>query len=203
MADIKHVGRIVSTGRKVIVAYRTLPGDSDYCLVVPTENLTDAQHDSLIRAVESSAGQSAYEFAEVMARSQFPDGSVMLANLHVNGRLAKVKTDEVEMTPNFHASIRLDELNKIIAEQRGVSINDLAITSDSPNTEVREVASVNELPASTESLPEIDQSEISQPLSDEQLAKKYRSDADRLSKEAAQLRRQAEELMPTKKKSKS
>jgi len=32
------------------------------------------------------------------------------------------------------------------------------------------------------------------------LAKKYRSDADRLSKEAAQLRRMAEDLVPAKKK---
>jgi hypothetical protein len=32
------------------------------------------------------------------------------------------------------------------------------------------------------------------------MAKKYRSDADRLSKEAAQLRRMAEDLVPTKKK---
>ena len=40
-------------------------------------------------------------------------------------------------------------------------------------------------------------------LSDEDLAKSYRSQADRLSKEAAQLRRQAEELVPTKKKSKA
>jgi hypothetical protein len=39
-----------------------------------------------------------------------------------------------------------------------------------------------------------------QPLSDEDLARKYRSDADRLSKEAAELRRQAETLVPTKKK---
>jgi hypothetical protein len=37
-------------------------------------------------------------------------------------------------------------------------------------------------------------------MTDEVLAKKFRSDADRLSKEAAELRRQAEELVPTKKK---
>jgi len=39
-------------------------------------------------------------------------------------------------------------------------------------------------------------------ITDEMLAAKYRSDADRLSKEAAALRRQAEELVPTKKASK-
>ena len=41
---------------------------------------------------------------------------------------------------------------------------------------------------------------LAAPLSDEAIAKKFRSDADRLSKEAAELRRQAEELVPTKKK---
>jgi hypothetical protein len=37
-------------------------------------------------------------------------------------------------------------------------------------------------------------------ITDESLAAKFRSDADRLSKEAAALRRQAEELVPTVKK---
>ena len=36
-------------------------------------------------------------------------------------------------------------------------------------------------------------------LDDNMLASQYRSQADRLSKEAAELRRQAEELVPTKK----
>jgi hypothetical protein len=40
-------------------------------------------------------------------------------------------------------------------------------------------------------------------LTPEQKAKHYRSEADRLSKEAASLRRQAEELVPTAKKVKS
>ena len=40
-------------------------------------------------------------------------------------------------------------------------------------------------------------------LSDEQLAASYRSQADRLYKEAKSLREQAEELVPTKKKSKA
>lgn len=199
MMELKHVGKVVSTGRKVIVAYRTLPGDADYCLVVPTENLSDPQHDALIQLVESSAGQNAYEFAEVMARSSFPDGSIMLANLHVNGKLVKIKTDQIMMTPTFTDSIRLDQLNALIAEDRGVSINDLALKSEipDPNVQVQEIAQVNELPQST-----IESNSL-EPLSDDQLAKKYRSDADRLSKEAAELRRLAEELVPSKRKRKS
>lgn len=192
-----------ANGRKVLVAFRTLPGESDSALVIQTENLTDAQHDAIIKLVESPAGQNSYEFAEVLARAPFPDGSVMLSNLHVSGRLNKVKTSEVEMTPNTFTKIGLDELNQLIAEQRGISINDLAIGNQiEQHTKVEEVATVNDI--SDVKTPEVQPvAESTEPLTDDQLAKKYRSDADRLAKEAAQLRRLAEELAPTKKKAKT
>lgn len=203
MSELKHVGRMKANGRKVLVAFRTLPGESDSALVIQTENLTDAQHDAIIKLVESPAGQNSYEFAEVLARAPFPDGSVMLSNLHVSGRLNKVKTSEVEMTPNTFTKIGLDELNQLIAEQRGISINDLAIGNQiEQHTKVEEVATVNDI--SDVKTPEVQPvAESTEPLTDEQLAKKYRSDADRLAKEAAQLRRLAEELAPTKKKAKT
>lgn len=203
MSELKHVGRMKANGRKVLVAFRTLPGESDSALVIQTENLTDSQHDAIIKLVESPAGQNSYEFAEVLARAPFPDGSVMLSNLHVSGRLNKVKTSEVEMTPNTFTKIGLDELNQLIAEQRGISINDLAIGNQiEQHTKVQEVATVNDI--SDVKTPEIEPvAQSSEPLTDDQLAKKYRSDADRLAKEAAQLRRLAEELAPTKKKAKT
>ena len=69
MATLKHVGRIKSTGKRVVVAYRTLPGDAHHALVIPTEGLSDSYHNSLISTVESNAGQEAYEFAEAMDRN--------------------------------------------------------------------------------------------------------------------------------------
>jgi len=54
--------------------------------------------------------------------------------------------------------------------------------------------------ATAEPAPTEVKQDLNQPLTDEDLARSYRSQADRLSKEAAQLRRQAEELVPTKKK---
>jgi len=197
MADIKHIGRMRATGRKVVVAYRTLPGESDSALVIPTESLNPEQHDALITLVESNAGQTAYEFAEALARSHFPDGQVMLNHLHFSKKLSKVKTSDVDMTPNLQATIDLAQLNQLIAEQKGISVNDLALGN---NTNIpKNVAAINDIsPSKTESFevkaPDAD------PLSDEDLAKKFRSDADRLSKEAAELRRQAESLAPTKKK---
>lgn len=212
MSDIKHVGRIVATGKKCIVAYRTLPGDAYNCLIIPTESLPDEYHDSLINLVESNAGQSAHEFAEALARTNFSDGSIMLAALHTQGRLIKVATDKIEMLPRPGTSINLAELNQIIAEQRGIAVDDLSIkSSDKKEDEVEKVKSVHDL---TYNDPSNDADEVNQepvvtqptinPETDPiGAAKHYRSQADKLAKEAAQFRRMAEELVPTTKKVKS
>ncbi len=68
MKALKHVGRIKASNKKVLVAYRTLPGDAYSCLVVPTENLPDDMHNAIINLVESPAAQEAYEFAEALDR---------------------------------------------------------------------------------------------------------------------------------------
>jgi hypothetical protein len=198
MVNLKHVGRFASNGRKCLVAYRTLPGDSHNCLVIPTEALDDQTHDALIQLVESNSAQMANEFAEVLARTIFPDGSIMLAALHTQGKLMKVATDQVEMIPNFQTTIMLDQLNVVIAEQMGVAIDDLAIKEDFKNdkrddVEVVEVATVTETP-----MPVVEENFEDLPV--EQRATKMRGQADKLSKQAAELRRQAEALVPRKKK---
>lgn len=204
MQNLKHVGRIKSTGKKCLVVFRTLPGDAFNCLVVTTENLDDSYHNALINLVESNAAQTANEFGEVLARSIFPDGTTMLPSLHVKGLLTKLPTGNVEMIPNSQTSVLLSELNQLIAEQRGVSVQDLAIKNDAKkNEEIQELATIKELPPEQENVSKTTSSTAKPadiPLTDEDLAKKYRSDADRLSKEAAQLRRMAEDLVPTKKK---
>lgn len=192
MSELKHVGRVVGTGRKCIVAYRTLPGDAYNCLIIPTESLTDSYHDALINLVESNAGQAAYEFAEAMARTNFPDGYVMLTALHSQNKLIKISTDQVEMLPNLTTAIKLSELNQIIAEQRGTTVDELSLKSPTKIEQPRE-----------DKVVESKLAEPAVPLSPEEQAKKYRSDADRLSKEAASLRRLAEELVPTTKKGKT
>jgi hypothetical protein len=199
MANIKHVGRLKGNKRKVIVPYRTIPGDAYSCLVVFTDSLSSDEHDSLIRVVESSAGQEAYELAEAMSRAYLPDGRNMLIGFHKTGRLHKLATADVEMVPNINSIVGLDELNQLIADHRGVSIEDLAILSNT--TQVETAAEVREVtPLATANVESQITDAVTLPLSDEDLARKYRGDADRLSKEAANLRRMAEELVPTKKK---
>lgn len=194
MAILKHVGRIVTNKRKVIVAYRVVPNEPDNCIVVTTENLMADEHDALMRLVESDPGQSANDLADVMARTVLPDGRIMLAAFHSTGKLIKVPTDQVEMTPNMQTTILLKELNELIAQQEGVSVADLAVK---PNKSSETTSAVT-TELQTETV--LEQPVIDEPLSDEALASKYRSDADRLYKEAKRLREEAERLSPTKKK---
>lgn len=196
MQSLKHVGRITTTGKKVLVAFRTLPGDAYSALVVPTESLSDELHNALINLVESPAAQNAYEFAEALDRTQFPDGSRMLPNLHATGKLIKVSTNQIEMTPVIGTSILLSELNQLIAEQRGIAVDELHVQPTSGNVEVKEVAKATELKETVKSfIPDANVKFDSV----EAEAKHYRSQADKLAKQAAEFRRKAEELVPTKK----
>lgn len=214
MAELKHVGRVIATGRKCLIAYRTLPGDAYSCLIVPTENLPDSYHDALINLVESNAGQTAHEFAEALDRTQFPDGSRMLPALHAQGRLIKIATSQVEVTPTNSSSIVLSELNQIIADNLGIAVDELCIKPAEKNekSEVQEVANVKDISEPLEDFTRttsasVNDGDLIQPAIDPEsdpigAAKHYRSQADKLAKEAAQFRRLAEELVPTVKKSK-
>lgn len=188
----KHVGRIKNNQRKIIVAYRTVPGEPENCIVITTENLMADEHDALIKLVESDTGQSSNEFAEAMARAQLPDGRNMLSGFHTTGKMVKVPTTSVEMTPDRNSVIGLDELNKIIAQQKGIGVDDLSNTpseDDKPDSVVMGNSVVNTI------------TEDAKILTDEELASKMRADATQLSREAKRLREEAEKLHPNKKRS--
>jgi hypothetical protein len=197
MAEIKHVGRVIATNKKCLVAYRTLPGDASFCLIIPTENLPDIYHDAIINLVESQTGQDANEFADALARSQFPDGNNMLRSLHGSNRLIKAPTSAIEMLPAPGTSIVLSELNQMIAEMRGVTVDDLSIKEsfEKKVEEPKATATVKETPAIVNA--KVIPTTFESPEAE---AKFYRSQADKLAKEAANFRRKAEELAPTKKK---
>lgn len=185
---------MASNGRKVVVAYKVVPGEPENAIVVTTENLMSEEHDTLMKLVESAAGQESEDLATAMARTPLPDGRNMLAAFHTTGKMVKVPTESVVMTPNTQTKIKLNELNQLIAEQRGVTVSDLALG----NTAVRPAESVNETAEVDPIMPL--QAATNDVLTDEDLARQYRSQADALYKEAAALRKKAEELVPTKKK---
>jgi hypothetical protein len=126
----------------------------------------------------------------------------MLPALHASGRLVKLATKDVEMTPTTSVSIMLSELNQIIAEQRGVAVDDLALTgSDVKPEEKIQVQEGEGLKTTSASVNETEVASTPASFdSPDSEAKFYRSQADKLSKQAAEMRRKAEELAPTKKK---
>lgn len=182
---MKHIGKMKNNNAKVVVVYRTLPGDPYSALVVASSTLGESYHDALMNLVQDPSGQSANEFAEILAVRKFPDGNNMLSWLHTYGHLKKVPTNLVIMTPTAKASVVLEELNKLIAEQKGVSIEDLAVSDGSAKK------SISEKTESKTSEPKVES-----PMT----AASLRSKADSLFKEAQKLRKQADELDPPKKK---
>ena len=198
MANTNHVGRVKTNKRKCVVVFRTIPGDPESCLILPTENLSPQDHDSVINLVESNTGQTAYEFGEAMDRALLQDGSRMLPRFHATGKLVKLRTDQIEMTPTTNYSLGLDELNRAFAESRGVSISDLTLApTDADKPRKRDLGE----PAVAERQLVEDAVNVpnEQPLSDEDIAAQYRSQADAMYKEAKRLRDEAEALVPTKK----
>ena len=129
----KHIGELADESKaKVVIMYRTVPGEADNCLVVGTKFLPDQYHNALMKAVESDGGQDAEEFADYAGRQTFPDGTNMLAMLHNDNYIKKFKTNEIMITYGTGADgrILLNKLNEMIAKDKGVKVADLAKDPD-------------------------------------------------------------------------
>jgi hypothetical protein len=200
---MKHVGKMKNNGARVVTVFRTLPGDPHSALVVGTNGLADSYHDALMSLIESESGQQAYELADILAVRKFPDGNTMLEWLHNRGMLKKVPTNGVLMTPNPSTMIPLDELNTLIADQQGVSLEDLSIKPD----EAKEEIVVSEATAEKKTKWDKAREEKAEAAKETESTKlelspaEMRSRADALYKEAARLRKEADSLDPPKKKS--
>lgn len=191
---MKHVGKMKNNSARVAIVYRTLPGDPYSSLVIGTNGLVDSYHDSLMAVIEGDMGQQTNELADILSIRRFPDGSNMLGYLHSNGHLVKVPTNMVLVTPDSKTSIPLNELNELIAKQKGVSVEDLAVTDGSQ----KKVSSKESV---MENIPAVDTSPKINDGGFELTASEMRSRADALFKQAQQLRKQADEIDPPKKKS--
>ena len=189
---MKHIGKMKNNSARLAIVYRTLPGEPLNCLVVGTQGLADSYHDSLMSLLEHDAAQQANELADALAVRKFPDGSVMLGYLHANGHLKKIPTNMVIMTPDSQTQIPLDELNVIIAQQKGITVDELAVNDGSDpapkTTKTVEVPTVGTDSSGSQSF--------------EMTPAEMRSRADALYKEAAKLRKDADELDPPKSKKK-
>jgi hypothetical protein len=113
----------------------------------------------------------------------------MLGYLHANNHMRKVPTNTVLMTPDTQTQIPLDQLNEIIAQQKGISIEDLAVNdgSEKAQTKAKQPAKKEVKSDGIDDTPEMSASDM-------------RSKADALYKEAARLRKEADEIDPPKSK---
>jgi len=118
MPITKHLGRLKSTGSKVAVVFREIYNedgdvtDPDNALIVDTDTLPNMWVDSFMDAVLSTEGQDTVNFFEVAMRKTLPDGRVLLRALVDEGRMRKVRTNEIIMEPDKQVRIPLDELNR-------------------------------------------------------------------------------------------
>ena len=131
----KHIGELADESKaKVVIMYRTVPGEPNNCLVVGTKFLPDLYHNGLMKAVESEGGQQADEFAEYASRQTFADGTNMLAMLHNDNYIKKFKTNEIMVTygTGEDGRILLNKLNEMVAKEKGTTVKEMAKDPEAP-----------------------------------------------------------------------
>jgi hypothetical protein len=172
---IKHVG-VNGQGKKCVVVFRELPGDSDSALIIPTESLPTLYHDDLISAIESSNCQDSLDPSDYLFRQVFNDGTNMLNTLHQKGWMVKVPTKSVAMTPSPGVVINLVDLNRELKQ-----IGNAQAAYGTRSSDIATNAPANNPPGV---------------ITDEALASKYRAQANQFELEVRRLREEAEKLDP-------
>jgi hypothetical protein len=199
---IKHVGK--HNNKRCIILFRTVPNEDHMCLVVYPDTLPRHIHDDIMAALESESGQQAKEFSDYLFRVTLSDGNNALEVLHKEGMIKKVPTNQVIVVPNAKSNVRLDELNEILNkfQQGEEAVKELAdldknagMTSKRRVNEGRNIGEVR-APRESRSTPAQVQSSINltDVLTDEQLAAQRLAQAQKMAAEAKQLLAEAERL---------
>lgn len=199
---IKHVGR--HGDRKVAIVFREVPGEEHMALVVYTDTLPVAMHDTLMRVIEGPVAQNADSLSDVLFRELFNDGRPMLQTLHAEGMLKKVQTKQVVVTPNPSSHVNLEEMNSILREMNAgeQAIKRLAELDSNkgmtgkvrPRDEFgREVgAPIDQVRQGSST---VAGSDAARALDDAALARDLQTQAERMSREARGLLAEADRLM--------
>jgi hypothetical protein len=133
--QFKHIGKLKDDGANVAIIFRTVPEEPENCLVIGPKFLDDTNHNAFMKALESTEGQASFELGTYLNRVSFPDGTNMLAFLHQGNYIKKMPTKNIVVTmgSGTDGQVSLDELNKLIAEERGVKVSELAVADPTPN----------------------------------------------------------------------
>jgi len=191
---IKHIGK--HNNRKVVILYRQVPGENHMCLVTYTDALPSALHDDIMRVLESPVGQEAKELSDALFRNMTTEGRPLLTTLHREGRIKKVPTNQVMVTPTANSSVKLDELNKLLTEMekgeeaisRLKEIEDTLGMVDPRNKNKKNRKNTANTVSSTLSAP------TDSVLSDTELASSLKQQAEKMSVEAKALLAEADRL---------
>ena len=132
---IKHIGKLKDGGAAVAILFRTVPGEPKNCLVIGPKFLDENYQNTFMKALESAEGQSAFELGHHLMKSRFSDGIEILPFLHQNNFIKKMPTENVIVTMGVGnaGEVSLDELNELIAKQKGISVDELSLL-DQPKT---------------------------------------------------------------------
>jgi mRNA-degrading endonuclease toxin of MazEF toxin-antitoxin module len=202
MVALKHVGRVINTGRRCVVVFREMYNekghvtDENSCLVFETETLPDAEHQDLMRIVESGSSQSTGDLFDVLARERLGSGVTALSWLSESNRLHKVATNNVELTPDSTTVLGLVTLNKIVKMQKaGSSQKDIEnMLRDDTDQAPRVAETVTDV---LDSASNVDAQTGEGVLDDATIAESYLRQAAAFDAQAKELRESAEKLVPT------
>jgi len=128
----KHIGEFKTDGTQVVILFRLVPGEVHHCLVVGLKFLSDVYRDSLISSLQSTDGQSSFEFGTYLSKQKFPDGVDMLKYLHMEGFVKRIFTKNIIITHGAgkEDKIELEKLNEMIASDMNISVDELSIKND-------------------------------------------------------------------------
>jgi hypothetical protein len=201
---IKHVGK--HGDRKVCILFRQVPGEDHMSLVIYPEVLPAHWHDAIMKVIESPVGQQAEELADAFHRSMLPDGRLILETLHVERMIKKVRSADILVTPQPNASIRLDELNKMLNEMKQghdaiarMAKNDASrglvdpFTKRAAEAEYKQSVADSQVPQVTEAFTLSDKDLAANML---EQAQKMETEAKTMVAEAARMKKEAERLFP-------
>jgi hypothetical protein len=106
----KHIGRVQSTGQRIILLFKNVPNEDGHCLLVEYDRLPDMYKDNLLTILNKPEGQAVDEFYKILENRTFGDGKPVLQTLHQIGQIRKYPHDAVTLTPNNSTNLKLSDL---------------------------------------------------------------------------------------------
>lgn len=183
--NIKHVGKLKVTGRRLIVITSKIPGREDHALIVDTDSLRDTYLNSLMDAVTSREAQEAQDLGTVLARIPSPEQGVSyLKSLHSNNYLTPVPIKDVIMLPNNASPIPLEYVIKLM---EGESVQNVMRLMEGEEIKKYEDDTLHGF---------ANQQKTEQKANKEAIAFNILAEADRLQKDSDRKREEAYKIAP-------